>query len=347
MKVTVLITCTSLLLSSLPGDCLDDCVSDRHSWQSGQPAPKTKQPVIIDTDIGSFIDDSFAVALAVQSPNDLDIKLIVTCTDNTTARAKVVAKLMKMLGRDDVPIGIGLSNSNKTHQSLIGWGAEEDLTKYRGGVFEDGIAKMAEVIGNSTEVVNIIAIGPMTNFPSLVDKYPNVVKNARIRAMAGSIHVGYHGSPTPAAEYNVYMCPWCMEKLLTAGWVDVAITPLDTCGNVVMTAEQVDKMLEGDSGASAALASTLTYFCIQEYQYCHLNEQTPILYDVVGTLIAVPEAGMLYMNYSVLNLKVTDTGYTVIDKTAGTPTSVALTWKEHCEEVFTELLTLMYSGSGL
>ena len=343
MKITVLIA--SFLLGSLHGDCLDDCVNHEHSWRRGQQTPKAKQPVIIDTDVGSFIDDSFAIALAVQSP-ELDIKLIVTCTDNTTARAKVVAKLMKMLGRDDVPIGIGLSNSNKTHHSLIGWGAEEDLTKYRGGVFEDGITKMAEVIGNSTEVVDIIAIGPMTNFPSLIDKHPDVVKNARIRAMAGSIHIGYHGSTTPAAEYNVEMCPWCMEKLLTAGWVDVAITPLDTCGNVVMTADQIDKMLEGDSSASAALASTLTYFCIQEYQYCDLKDQSPILFDVIATLMAIPGAGMVYMDYSVLDLKVNDTGYTVIDKTAGTPTSVALTWKEHCEEVFTCLLALMYGGSG-
>ncbi len=130
----------------------------------------SKHPVIIDTDIGSFIDDSFAIVYAAQS-EELDIRLIVTCTQDTTTRAKVVAKLMKLLGRDD---GIGIKNSNNTHQSLIGWGAEEDLSTYKGGVFPDGVSKMAEVIKSSEEIVEIIAIGPMTNFPSLIQRYPEL-----------------------------------------------------------------------------------------------------------------------------------------------------------------------------
>ena len=330
MKVAVLIL--GLMLCSLPRDC--------RSWQATRV---TKKPVIIDTDVGSFIDDSFAIVYAAQS-QELDIKLIVTCTNDTTARAKVVAKLMKMLGRDDIPIGIGLKNDNDTHQSLMGWGSEEDLSIYKGGVFEDGIAKMAEVIENSTDIVDIIAIGPMTNFPALIQKNPNIVKKARIRAMAGSIHVGYHGSKTPAAEYNVAMCSWCMEILLTAGWLEVTLTPLDTCGTVELDVGQVGEVLESDSSASAALASTLTFYCIQEYLYCDLKDNTPILFDVIGTLIAMPDQGMEYMNYSVLDLTVNGTGYTVIDSSSGSPTSVALTWKENAERDFTDTLVKVYSS---
>ena len=46
-------------------------------------ATSTQRPVIIDTDIGSDIDDSFAIGLALQSSEYLDVKLIVTCTDDT------------------------------------------------------------------------------------------------------------------------------------------------------------------------------------------------------------------------------------------------------------------------
>ncbi len=314
----------------------------QHQRGSSKGAPPIiKQPVIIDTDVGSFIDDSFAIVYAAQS-EELDIRLIVTCTDDTTARAKVVAKLLKQLGRDDIPIGIGIKNDNKTHQSLIDWGSEEDLSTYKGGVFEDGVQKMAEVIMSIKGIVDIIAIGPMTNFPTLVQKYPDSVKNARIKAMAGSINVGYDGSKQPAAEYNVNICPWCMQVLLGAGWNKVTITPLDTCGNVVLDGDQVKHMLQGDSKASAALASTLTFFCIQEY--CDLKDKTPILFDIIGTLIAMPDVGMEYMNYSLMNLRVNSTGYTVVDNMTGKPTYVALSWKENAENAFMEMLVKVYGN---
>ncbi|XP_064395303.1 pyrimidine-specific ribonucleoside hydrolase RihA-like [Halichondria panicea] len=302
----------------------------------------SKRPVIIDTDIGSFIDDSFAIVYAAQS-EELDIKLIVTCTQDTTARAKVIAKLMKLLGRDDVPIGIGIKNSNNTHQSLIGWGAEEDLSTYKGGVFPDGVSKMAEVIKSSGEIVEIIAIGPMTNFPSLIQRYPEVVPRARIKAMAGSIYIGYNGSKPPSVEYNIFMCPWCMQVLLAANWNKITLTPLDTCWNVALDGGQIKQMLLGDSKAATALASTLTYFCLVEN--CNLKDETPILFDVTGTLISMPEVGMQYMNYTTLNLTVNSAGYTVIDDTKGKEIFVYVTWKQSGERQFTDMIAKLYSTS--
>ena len=161
------------------------------------------------------------------------MQLVVTCTDDTTTRAKIVAKLLTIAERDSVPIGIGEANSNQTRHTLWGWAQDFNLSDYKGGVYEDGVDQMAKIILASETVVDIIAIGPMTNFPHLLDKYPDVVKKARIRAMAGSIYRGYGNSTTPAQEYNVMMCPYCMQRMLKAGW-NVSITPLDTCGTATL-----------------------------------------------------------------------------------------------------------------
>jgi inosine-uridine nucleoside N-ribohydrolase len=50
-------------------------------------------PVILDTDIGGDIDDTWALAMLLKSP-ELDLKLVVTDTGNTTYRAGVAAKLL-------------------------------------------------------------------------------------------------------------------------------------------------------------------------------------------------------------------------------------------------------------
>lgn len=303
-----------------------------------------KQPVIIDTDIGSFLDDSFAIAYAVQSP-DLEVKLIVTCTDDTTARAKVAAKLLRLLGRDDIPIGVGIKNENRTHRFLFDWARNENLSEYKGGVYENGVRKMYDILTHSDEMVDIIAIGAMTNFPTLLEKYPESVKKGRIRAMSGSINTGYDGEKKPVAEYNVAVCPWCMEVLLKAGW-NVTITPLDTCGNFALDASEVKQVLESSSKASLALPSTLVYFCITNElpeDMCDLKVGTPILYDVIATLLAIPTVANRFLEFSEMKLSVNGTGFTLVDAVNGTPTSVALHWKENGEKDVADMLARLFT----
>ena len=306
-----------------------------------------RQPVIIDTDIGSFIDDSFAIVLAAWSQL-LDIQLVVTCTDDTTARAKVAAKLLKMLGRDDIPIGVGIKNENQTHHALFDWAASEDLSLYKGGVYADGVGKMGEIISGSKEVVDIIAIGPMTNFPMLLKKYPEVVQKARVRAMAGSVYMGYNGGSVLAAEYNVVVCPWCMEVMLQASW-NVTITPLDTCGDFTINADELKQVLEVDNPPSRALASTLLYFCITNtlpHDMCNLTAGTPVVYDVIATLLAMPKVATEFLVYSDVQMWVNGSGYTLVDDKMGSSTSVALSWKDKGEREFADLVAKYYSSAS-
>ena len=293
--------------------------------QNLQAGPKLNvpRPVIIDTDIGSDIDDSFSIGFALQS-SDLDVKLIVTCTDDTAVRAKIVAKLLTIAGRDSVPIGIGYANGNNTRHTLWDWALDFNLSDYKGGVYEDGVDQMAKIILSSETVVDIIAIGPMTNFPVLLQKYPDVVKNARIRAMAGSIYRGYDNSTTPSAEYNVKMCPSCMLQLLQAGW-NVTITPLDTCGTTTLPPESSDTFIASLNRWSFGLSASLLYFCT--VLPCQLNVATSPLYDTVATLLALPNADN-FVEFKMLKLSVTTKGYTVIDDHAGVLTQVALYWNE-------------------
>ena len=182
---------------------------------------------------------------------------------------------------------------------------------------------MAKIILASETVVDIIAIGPMTNFPHLLDKYPDVVKKARIRAMAGSIYRGYDNSTTPAQEYNVMMCPYCMQRMLEAGW-NVSITPLDTCGTATLPPQNSQPFVASSNSWSLGLSASLLYFCTA--LPCQLNQATTPLYDTVATLLTLPNAGD-FINFKTLNIRVTEDGYTVIDDRAGTQTEVALYWK--------------------
>ena len=298
------------------------CITLFLFYSCARARPQPQQPVVIDTDIGSDIDDSFAIVFAAQLSH-LDVKLVVTCTDDTTARAKIVGQLLTLAGRDDIPIGIGVKNDNKTNHPLFDWARHFDLSTYKGGVFEDGVGKMAEVILNSDSTVDIIAIGPMTNFPSLLSKYPGVVKKARIRAMAGSIKRGYDNSTTPTAEYNVRLCPLCMTLLLQAGW-DITLTPLDTCGVAYLTPTPLQFFIASVDAASNGLGSSLLYFCSSVD--CHLQQHTTPIYDAVATLLTLSSAAD-FVEFEELNITVTSDGHTVVNNSGGHSAKVALYWK--------------------
>ncbi|MEM9408017.1 MAG: hypothetical protein AAGA81_18415, partial [Acidobacteriota bacterium] len=62
--------------------------------QESAKAPEEAEapiPVIFDTDIGTDIDDTWALAQLLASP-ELDLRLVVTDSGDTETRARIVAK---------------------------------------------------------------------------------------------------------------------------------------------------------------------------------------------------------------------------------------------------------------
>ena len=287
----------------------------------------TQQPVVIDTDIGSFLDDFFAIAFAVQN-SYLDVKLIITASDDTIARARITAKFMTLLGRDDIPIAAGVKNNNQTLHTFWDWAEDVNLSCYKGGFSRDGIQKMGEVIMASPMPVDILAIGPMTNFPSLLTAFPQVVKNANVQAMMGSIYKGYDNASSPSAEYNVKWCPKCANQLLHAGW-NVTMTPLDTCGHVILDIGLEKELLSGTLAVSLTLADVFLYDCLTNTIQCKgpVRTDPPVLFDTVGTLLLLPNASS-YIVIQELKLSVNTNAYTVIDGSHGAPVNVALSWQK-------------------
>ena len=56
-------------------------------------------PVIVDTDIGQDMDDSWSLAFMAGRPDLFDIKLVVSATRDTHGRAQIIAKYLDAIGR--------------------------------------------------------------------------------------------------------------------------------------------------------------------------------------------------------------------------------------------------------
>src|SRR5215468_7456067 len=66
-------------------------------------------PVIFDTDIGDDIDDAFALALALQSP-ELDVRGVTTVFGVVDQRTRLAWLELAAFGRTDIPVATGARN---------------------------------------------------------------------------------------------------------------------------------------------------------------------------------------------------------------------------------------------
>jgi len=290
-----------------------------------------KIPVILDTDIGSDIDDTWALAMMLKSP-ELDVKMVVTDTGNTVSRAKIAAKMLEIGQRTDVSVGIGIPFSDKATRQEP-WVAGYDLSTYPGTVYEDGIDGLIQTIMDSPEPITLVCIGPVPNIGAALKREPKIAQKARFVGMHGSIRLGYGGSEKVSAECNVVNHTKDCQKAFTADW-DMTITPLDTCGLVHLTGGKYRSVYECNDPLTRALIENYRVWA----KYSPASQQrSSTLFDTVAVYLAFSDE-LLVMEK--LGVRVTDDGYTVIDENAKV-INCAMGWKDLSafEDLLVERLT--------
>jgi inosine-uridine nucleoside N-ribohydrolase len=277
-----------------------------------------KLPVILDTDIGDDIDDTWALVMLLKCPH-LDVKLITTTYGKNVYRTKLIAKLLTVAGRSDIPIGMGAGGSDGVGGQQP-WIKDFDLAGYKGRVDKDGVRAMIDVVNASKRPVTIISIGPSNTVAAALQRDPRIAAKTRYVGMQGSVREGYDGGkPTP--EWNVKADVPAAQKALAAPWREAVITPLDTCGVVTLSGERFRKL--------AASRDPLVKTLIENYRVWANNEKveaSSTLFDTVAVYLALSGAKPL-LKLEDLRLRVTSEGMTQIDP-AGAKMSVATEWKD-------------------
>ncbi len=298
-----------------------------------------KIPVILDTDVGSDIDDTWALALLLRSP-ELDLKLVVTDTGDTTYRAKIVAKMLEVAGRTDIPVGVGISKPDAP-SSQAPWVEGYELSSYPGTVYEDGVGAIVDTIMNSPQPVTLVCIGPVPNIRAALERDPRIAERARFVGMHGSIRRGYGGSESVAAEYNVVRDPGACRAAFEAPW-NVTITPLDTCGLVKLEGEKYRAVRDCADPLVQALIENYRIWVENSQWARELDPETEssVLFDTVAVYLAFSEE-LLVMER--LGIRVTDEGYTVVDD-SGKIVNCATDWKDL--PAFEDFLVQRLTGGG-
>ncbi|HEX4637247.1 MAG TPA: nucleoside hydrolase [Rhizomicrobium sp.] len=237
--------------------------------------PAAPEKIIIDSDIGDDIDDAFAVALALSSP-EFQLLGFSASFGDTPTRAKVLDRMLGELGRSDIPVAQGIPanvNLNAFTQRRYAEGGSFARATHPGSV--DFILDQARKYPGQ---VTLVAIGPLPNIGAAIDKDAATFRKLkRVVIMGGSIRTmndPYGVAPpiAPHPEWNIKNDIAAAKKLFAAG-VPLQVLPLDSTANL--------KLHEVARTALFAHGSMMTNILAGLYYEwsAYTRSPTPILYD--------------------------------------------------------------------
>ena len=235
-----------------------------------------QEKVIIDTDIGDDVDDAFAIALAVKSP-ELQVLGISTAFGETEVRAQIVDRFLKEAERSDIPVLAG-KETGKRPMSQRAYAAGGNAAKISHGDAADFL--LAQIRKHPGEIT-LIAIGPLMNVGEAIDRDPTTFRQLkRVVIMGGCVRRGYgdygyneHVPPMP--EWNILNDVKSAQKLFASG-VPLFVMPLDS---TQLKLDEVKRAFLFTRGTPLTDQLTILY---------HLwAQETPTLFDPMALAFVV------------------------------------------------------------
>jgi purine nucleosidase len=276
-----------------------------------------KVPVLLDFDIGEDIDDTFALATVLASP-ELDLRGVTTVGEDAHKRAQMAARFLAAVDRGKVPVSAGLPET--TTKPLPYWQVQygnHATVYYRDPkpAKERAPAFLYKHLKAQPGELTILAVGPLTNIAKLLTEYPDVKPMIkRIVLMGGSVHRGYGDGSKPQAEYNIAADPKAAQIVFRSG-IPLVMAPLDATAMVKLDAARQKKLF--DTGSLLTLS-------VQALTQLWREKNDPILYDPVAVTLVHTEKFCTMEN---LAIEVDAKGFTRIAKDAKPNARVATSIK--------------------
>ena len=281
-------------------------------------------PVVLDTDIGTDIDDTWALAMLLNSP-ELQLRAVVTSHGDARYRALLAAKFLESAGREDLPVGEGVSDGllPADRRGQQAWLAGYESANYDGPYRTDGAQLLVDTVMASPEPVTVLCIGPASTTAAALAMAPEIAVKAKFVGMHGAVRRGYGGRPDPVPEYNVFQDVAAFRSVLAAPW-PVTLTPLDTCGIVTLDGDEYAAVRDADTAPMRSVMANYRAWA-KAIERPELAEQrSTTLFDTVAVYLAFADH---LLEMETIRLAVRDDGLT-FESADGRPVNAAMGWRD-------------------
>ena len=233
--------------------------------------------VILDTDLGSDVDDAMALSQLLGLPA-VELVGVTTVYGDTLLRARMSRRIVELAGRD-VPVYAGRAETRSGRE--IWWAGHEgalldDLERERVEAGDAVDFLVEQVVGNPGEI-DVVAIGPLTNIAAAIEadeRFAGAVRHLWI--MGGSF-------TDDEPEHNLRSDSAAAELVFGAG-IPTTVTGLEVTRRVEIRRDQLDRI-----GAAGALGALVLAEVEQWWRYWNVEWNVP--HDPV-TVLTLTEPGL-------------------------------------------------------
>ncbi|MHC4538756.1 MAG: nucleoside hydrolase [Planctomycetota bacterium] len=256
--------------------------------------PQVRIPVILDTDIGTDIDDAFALALALATP-ELELLGVTTVSADAYTRAKIVCRFLEAVGHPEIPVASG--RPPRASPALDGQYQYGLRPSRKRPLRQSAVEFILDQLRKRPGQITLICVGDLTNVAELVTKHPEAKRWIKqIVIMGGAVRVGYNNKPPIVREWNIRSDVRAAQTVFASG-VPLVVAPLDATASARLTERLRRRIFD-----------TKTPLCQCLHALYELwGKKTRVLFDPVAVTLASDES---FCRMERLRLAVDDEGYT-------------------------------------
>ncbi|MFQ5664859.1 MAG: nucleoside hydrolase [Candidatus Binatia bacterium] len=214
--------------------------------------------IVLDTDMGSDVDDALCLALAVGSP-EIELVAVTHVSGDTRLRARISKCLLELAGQPDIPVYAGRERPLAGTGQFV-WFGHEGAGILEPGVLaeiepEDGVAALVRLF-REHDGLELVAVGPLTNVAAALEKDPELaLRIAQLTVMGGHLRrVVYGGQVFPwGVDYNLCSDPVASLRVLRAG-IPTRLVTADVTLQVWLREQDLRQIEAAHSSLHQALA---------------------------------------------------------------------------------------------
>lgn len=214
-------------------------------------------PILLDTDLGSDVDDALALALLLAAPEALELTAVTTVAADTKGRARATARLLGIAGRTEIEVCAGAEEA-LARKNRFAW-RDIELEGYPDApdaiLSDEPAAERIVRASKETPGLHLLAIGPMTNLAHAVGLDPELPERVSgLTIMGGHIRRVAIGDKVcePGIDYNLCSDPEATMAVLGAGF-ETRLVTADVTLETWMTTDDRDAWEKAGGPVARAL----------------------------------------------------------------------------------------------
>jgi purine nucleosidase len=244
---------------------------------------------VLDTDIGTDVDDIVALTLMARTPA-YNLAGVTTVYGNTELRAQMARYVLQQLDRDDVIVAPG--SGETLNGEPVWWGGHEGegipgLDEIEVDPLRDGVTLLCDLAREHAGMLDVFAIGPLTNIAKAIRADPLFANSVRHLYIMG----GAYRMEQP--EHNIKSDPLAAHVVFSSG-IPITVCGLDVTTRVWLREDGVEEIRAGLGDFGEVLARQFWKWLefMVEHGISDGKIQATHLHDPLAVLAAI-EPGVL------------------------------------------------------